>query len=135
MDSSFVDSNVYVYLLMGDPIYSTRALRILESFEQGNVMGWTSTLALSQTFSHLKKRRKYSAMDKFYDYLENSPVRVTETTMDDLNKARSIKEAQGLPWSMWDDLVLASQMQRLGLSEIYSNDKDFDRIQGVKRSF
>ncbi len=135
MSTRFVDSNIFVYLIMGDPLYSGKALHILTSFEEGDASGWTSTLALSQAFSHLKKRKKYDAVDKFYDYLDGTPVRVAETTRDDLTNARKSREAQGLPWSMWDDLVLASQMQRLGISEIYSNDRDFDKIRGLKRFF
>jgi predicted nucleic acid-binding protein len=135
MNSRFVDSNVFVYVMMGDLSYSTKALQILTSFEEGNVLGWTSTLALSQAFSHLKKRRKFNAIDKFYDYLDGSPVHVAETTRDDLTSARRTGKDHGLPWSMWDDLVIASQMQRLGISEIYSNDRDFDKIHGLTRFF
>ena len=36
---------------------------------------------------------------------------------------------------MWDDLVIAAQMERLKLGEIYSNDRDFDKIRGLKRVF
>ena len=36
---------------------------------------------------------------------------------------------------MWDDLVLAAQMDRLGVTEIYSNDADFDKLRGLKRVF
>ena len=40
-----------------------------------------------------------------------------------------------LKWRFWDDLVIAAQMSRMGIREIYSNDKDFDKIPGVKRIF
>jgi len=135
MNSRFVDSNVFIYVLMEDPSYSAKALGILSGIEQGSESGWTSTLALSQVFSHLKKRRKYQAIDKFYDFLDGTPVRVTETTREDLTEARTTREKQNLPWTIWDDLVIASQMRRLGVSEIYSNDRDFDKLDGVKRFF
>jgi predicted nucleic acid-binding protein len=35
----------------------------------------------------------------------------------------------------WDDIVIASQMKRCGIDEIYSNDSDFDSIPGIKRVF
>ena len=135
MNSRFVDSNVFIYVLMDDPSFSTKALGILSRIEQGSESGWTSTLALGQVFSHLKKRRRYEAIDKFYDFLEGTPIRVSETTREDLVGARTTKEEQNLPWSMWDDLVIASQMRRLGVSEIYSNDRDFDKLSGLKRFF
>jgi predicted nucleic acid-binding protein len=108
----FVDSNVFVYVMMGDLSYSEKALQILTRLEEGNEQGWTSTLALGQAFSHLKKRKKYQAIDKFYDFLEGSPIRVAETTREDMINARASKEEQNLRWSMWDDLVIASQMRR-----------------------
>lgn len=135
MNSRFVDSNIFIYVMMNDPSYSDKALRILTSFEEGNTSGWTSTLALSQVFSHLKKRKKYQAIDRFYDYLDTTPIGIAETTREDLINARRAREKQGLPWNMWDDLVLASQMQRLGVSEIYSNDTDFDKMHDLKRFF
>jgi len=135
MDSKFVDSNVFVYILMNDPTHAAKALEILAGFEEGKETGWTSTLALSQVFSHLKSRGRYDAVDRFYDYLEGSPIGVTETTLDDMTEARKMKAVQRQPWSMWDDLVLAAQMKRLGVDEIYSNDADFDNLKGTKRTF
>lgn len=135
MNVRFVDSNIFVYVMMGDPAYSSKALQILSGLEEGKDQGWTSTLALSQAFSHLKKRKKYQAVDKFYDFLEGSPILVTETTRDDMVNARMDKEEQDLPWSLWDDLVIAAQMRRLKITEIYSNDADFDKLKGLKRFF
>lgn len=135
MTIRFVDSNIFVYVMMGDPAFSAKSLQILTGFEEGKEQGWTSTLALSQAFSHLKKRKKYQAIDKFYDFLEGSPIRVTETTRDDIVNARTKKEEQGLSWSVWDDLVISAQMHRLGISEIYSNDADFDKLKGLTRLF
>jgi predicted nucleic acid-binding protein len=135
VDARFVDSNLFVYVMMQDPAFAEKSLRILTGFEEGKETGWTSTLTLSQVFSHLKKRGKHQVIDKFYDYLESSPINVVETSRDDVTRAREIKNEQSLPWSMWDDLVLAAQMERLELKEIYSNDVDFDKIEGLKRIF
>ena len=131
----FLDSNIFVYVMMDDPSYSGKALRILPRIEEGKEQGWTSTLALSQAFSHLKKRKKYQAVDRFYDFLEGNPIRVTETTREDMVNARASKQAQNVQWNMWDDLVIASQMRRLEISEIYSNDTDFDKLKGLTRFF
>ena len=131
----FVDSNLFVYVMMRDPSFAERSLRILTRFEEGRETGWTSTLALSQVFSHLKKRGKLTAIDSFYGFLESSPINIMETSRADMAKAQEIKEEQSLPWSMWDDLVLAAQMERAKIEEIYSNDTDFDKIRGLRRIF
>ena len=36
---------------------------------------------------------------------------------------------------MWEDIVIASQMKRLDITEIYSNDEDFDKNPWIKRIF
>ncbi len=135
MGARFVDSNVFIYVMMSDPTFAERSLRILTDFEDGRETGWTSTLALSQVFSHLKKRGKFPVIDKFYEYLESSPINVLETSRDDIVRAQAISREQSLPWNMWDDLVLAAQMERVKINEIYSNDADFDGISGLKRLF
>ena len=135
MNSRFVDSNIFIYVLMDDPAHGSKSVRILTGLEEGRESGWTSTLVLSQVFSHLKKRKNYEAIDKFYDYIEGSPISVTQTTRQDLERAKEIKDEHHLSWDSWDDLVLASQMERLKLTEIYSADRDFDRFQNIKRIF
>jgi len=132
----FIDSNIFVYVLSADPRYSTTALRALEAAEQGLVEAYTSTLVVSQVLAHLERRRRHRAMMLFLDYLEESPIKVIETTMEDYVAARRLAEEAGLSFhSMWDDLVIAAQMQRLGIEEIYSNDRDFDKIPWVRRIF
>jgi len=131
----FLDSNIFIYVLSGDPAFSAKSLKILLEFEEGREEGWTSTLVLSQVFSYLKRRRKFEAVDKFYEYLNSSPISVTQTTREDLEAAKALKEKLRLNWDMWDDLVIASQMSRLGITEIHSADSDFDKISGIKRVF
>lgn len=58
-----------------------------------------------------------------------------ETTIGDLLSAMETQAKQSLKWGLWDDLTIAAQMKRLEITEIYSNDRDFDTIQGVKRIF
>jgi predicted nucleic acid-binding protein len=135
LSSRFVDSNIFIYVLMNDPSYAEKSLHILGGFEEGKETGWTSTLALSQVFAHLKKRRQYRVIDKFYEYLAGSPISVTETSRADVEHAKQIKDEQKLQWNMWDDLVLASQMEKVRVTEIYSNDTDFDRLKGIRRIF
>ena len=132
----FIDSNVFVYVLSADPNYSRRALAILEDAEEGRFEAYTSTLVISQVLAHLERRKRREAMEKFLVYLEDSPIFVAETRLDDFLEARALAARSGLPLHrMWDDLVIAAQMSRLGIREIYSNDSDFDRIPGIRRIF
>ena len=131
----FIDSNIFIYLLLKDPVYGRKALGILLRFERGEELGATSTLVLSQVFSHLKKRGKAKAIDMFYEYVDQMPIKIVDTTLEDLKQAKRLKLELNLPWRLWDDLVIAAQMKRLGIEVIYSNDEDFDLIKGIKRVF
>jgi len=44
MSSRFVDSSLFVYVMMQDPLFVERSLEILEGFVKGKETGWTSTL-------------------------------------------------------------------------------------------
>lgn len=121
--------------MLKDPRYSSTALNILLRFEEGIELGYTSTLILGQVLAHLAKRSKFNAMDKLYDYLDGVAITVIETKREDFEEARRLRSELGLPWRMWDDLVIASQMVRVNVKEIYSNDSDFDSIKGVVRIF
>ncbi len=126
----FVDSNVFLYVLMADPRYGPRARERLK--EAGLV---TSTLALSQVLAHLDRRRAWSAIPTFLAFLRDKPIEVIETGLEDFEEALREAERLGLSLSVWDDLVLAVQMRRIGVEEVLSNDRDFDLIPWVRRVF
>lgn len=131
----FLDSNVFVYHLAGDPTYGQRAKTIIEKIEAGE-NAVTSTLVIAQVCSYLKWKRKESVIPLFLSFLKGlMSLQKIETNTLDFEEARSIQLQLNLPWSMWDDLVIASQMKRLNLKEIYSNDIDFDKIPWIKRIF
>jgi len=61
---------------------------------------------------------------------------VIETTFTDYLEAKRIANTYNLNFTkLWDDLVITAQMKRINVNEIYSNDKDFDEIPGIKRIF
>lgn len=132
---SFVDSNVFVYHLAADPIYGTKAKSLLEKIEGGE-KSVTSTLVITQVCSYLKWKRRQNVIPLFLSLLKGlTSLEKIETHMLDFEEARAIQLELNLPWSMWDDIVIAAQMKRLDLREIYSNDNDFDKIPWIKRTF
>lgn len=131
----FIDSNVFVYLLADDPVYGRRAEKILQRVENGEE-SITSTLVISQVCAYLKWRKAYDSIPAFIGLLRSLPPMVKdETTFLDIVSAHTLQERTGISWKHWDDLVIASQMERLGTKEIYSNDKDFDIIPNIRRTF
>ena len=131
----FVDSNVFIYHLAGDPSYGKKAKEILLRIENGEIAS-TSTFVVAQACAYLRWRRALDSIPLFIDLLRSLPMlEKHDTLFEDFTAAYALKEKSGLSWRYWDDLVIVSQMERLGISEIYSNDKDFDGILGVRRIF
>ena len=128
----FIDSNIFVYHMADDPTYGGVASRIIERIEKGEEAA-TSTLVISQVCSYLKRP---DVIPAFLDFLRSLPNLIKiETTFMDVLQAQELLTKHDLDWKLWDDLIIAIQMKRLKISEIYSNDSDFDTIPGVKRIF
>lgn len=131
----FIDSNVFIYHLAGDERYGQTASQIIERIGNGEEVT-ASTLILAQVIAYLRWKKRTYVIPRFIDFLRSSPtIHKLETDFTDLVSAQKLQEEAGLRWEAWDDLVIATQMLRTGITEIYSNDKDFDTIPGIRRIF
>jgi len=131
----FVDSNVFVYHLAADPTHGQTAKNLLEKIEAGE-KSVTSTLVITQVCSYLKWKGRQNAIPLFLSLLKTlTSLQKIETHVLDFEEARNLQSELNLPWSMWDDIVIAAQMKRLNTKEICSNDNDFDKIPWIKRVF
>ena len=128
----FVDANVFVYHLASDPKFGKAAEEILRRIENEE-QATTSTLVISQVASYLRWKKKASLIPDFMNFLQSLPnLTKMETSFVDFVESRKLEQAN---WVSWDDLVIASQMKRKNIDEIYSNDSDFDDIPGIRRLF
>lgn len=135
MTARFVDSNVFVYHFAGDPNYGKRATEILSSIERGELAA-TSTLVVTQVCGYLKWKRRQSVIPVCLSLLKKlTSLEKVETSILDFEEARDMQAKYSFDWREWDDLVIGAQMKRMKISEIYSNDMDFDKLPEVKRIF
>ena len=131
----FVDSNIFIYHLAGDERYGETASKIIGRISKGEEVT-ASTLILSQVIAYLRWKKKTYVIPRFIDYLRSSPtIHKLETGFTDFATAQKLQEEAKVGWEAWDDLIIAAQMLRTGITEIYSNDKDFDTIPKIKRVF
>jgi len=131
----FIDSNVFIYHVAGDERYGETASKIIERISKGEEVA-ASTLVLAQVIAYLRWKKRTHVIPRFIDFLRSSPtIHKLETDFADLVSAQKLQEEAGVEWEAWDDLVIAAQMLRTGTTEIYSNDKDFDAIPGIRRVF
>lgn len=121
--------------MAGDERYGETASRIMGRIGKGEATA-TSTLVLAQVFAYLKRKGRADVIPQFLDFVKSCPaLKKAETSFVDITAAQRLTEAKDLKWALWDDLVIAAQMRRMKLLEIYSNDQDFDAIPGVQRVF
>jgi predicted nucleic acid-binding protein len=115
-----------------DPKHGKTANRILERIEDEESAA-TSTLIISQVSAYLKWKKRANVIPIFLDFLQSLPnLTKIETSFADFIEAKKVQHRNR---ELWDDLVIASQMRRSSINEIYSNDSDFDSIPGVHRLF
>ncbi|MDG6900531.1 MAG: type II toxin-antitoxin system VapC family toxin [Nitrososphaerota archaeon] len=125
---------MFVYHLSDDPAYGERARSILKAIQDGEA-AVTSTLAIAQVCGYMKWKKKADRIPAFLSLLRSMPsMSKVETTFADFVRARE-KMGDGGDWRAWDDYVIAAQMERSGTKEVYSNDSDFDAIEGTRRIF
>jgi predicted nucleic acid-binding protein len=118
--------------MASDPRYGATSSKILRRIEEKEI-SVTSTLVILQVSAYLKWKKKANIIPIFFEFLQSLPnLTKIETSFSDFIEAKRLQQVN---WSQWDALVIAMQMKRSNVSEIYSNDSDFDLIPGIKRFF
>lgn len=129
----FIDANIFIYHMASDPQFGRVARQILSRIQNEGESALTSTIVISQVGSYLKWKKMARTIPLFLEFLRSLPnLTKAETTFADYLELTISPEVRP---ENWDDLVIASQMRRFGIDEIYSNDTDFDSIRGIRRIF
>ena len=129
----FIETNVFLYVITAHQEFGLRARRILERIAAGEE-AITSSLVIAEVVAWLEYQGKKLEVDTFLDAVESYPtLQKSETTYGDELRAREMKRSY--PRLEFFDRVYLAQMERLNVREIYSNDRGFDRVKGIKRIF
>lgn len=129
----FVETNVFIYVITAHPHFGNVAKEILTRVERGEQVV-TSTLVLAEICAWLEYHKMKNKIGTFFETLESYPsLKKIETLYEDMLRAAELAyQYRALEFF---DRVYLSQMQRVGITEIYSNDRGFDRVPEVKRVF
>jgi len=127
----FVDANVFVYVLVKSPRKDYEiSKRILERIEKGEETA-TSLAIIQEVVDWLEYNNRKREVRNFLiganSYLS---MEKQNATWDDFLLA--LDDMDGYKIDYVDALTL-QRMKKSKISEIYSNDKDFDRVEWVKR--
>jgi len=127
----FVDANVFIYVLVKSPKEAYEICKgILKRIENGEETV-TSTAILQEVVDWLeynnRKREVKSFVTAINSYLTMNKV---NTTWDDMLTALDDMEKHNLDFV---DALTLQTMKKSKIKEIYSNDRDFDKVKWIKR--
>ena len=152
--SLFLDANIFVYDFGAHAVYGPACRALLKRIETGNVTGHISahvfheiahrlmTLEACQTFGWpyagiaQRLRRHPAEIGKLHksrqalDEILRIGIRVLPVNSPDILSAADLSRQHGL---LSGDALLLAMMQSHGLTQLASNDADFDRIHGITR--
>ena len=129
----FVETNIFLYVITANPEFGPAARRILETIGSGEE-AVTSSLVIAEVCAWLEYRKKKTCVGTFLSALDSYlTLQKSETIYADEKRAGELERSY--PRLEFFDRVYLAQMERLKITEIYSNDKAFDKVKGIKRIF
>jgi predicted nucleic acid-binding protein len=129
----FVDANVFIYVLVKSPkIDYEISSQILKRIENGEAAA-TNLAIIQEVVDWLeynnRKKEVRSFLTAVNSYLTMNKLPIT---WDDHLAALDTVDKCGIDFV---DALTLQTMKKNKINEIYSNDKDFDRIQWIKRTW
>ncbi len=150
----FLDANTFVYAILGHATYGTSCTTLLDRVEQQDILGFTSSLVLSETVHRLmtleacnrfgwpaqgianRLRRHPSEVQQLLmprrgvDEIQVAGVSGLPVTAQQVSTAVDISLQFGL---LSADALIVAVMRDNGLTQIASLDADFDLVPGLTR--
>lgn len=128
----FVDSNVFLYALQAHPRYGTTAKNILERIDTEEA-AVTSLINIGEVCWWLESHQKGDVVKEKIELIDALlHLQIEPLSLEDFLKAAALKKTYNIDFN--DRLSLAI-MERKQIKEIYSNDSDFDKVEGIERIF
>ena len=127
----FVDSNVFIYVLVKSPKddYMT-AKRILQRIEEGEET-ITNTAVIQEIIDWLEYNNKRREIETFLAAI-NSYITMKKAKVSWNEIMEAIGDMKKYDLDLVDALTLQT-MKKNDVKEIYTNDRDFDQVKGIKR--
>jgi predicted nucleic acid-binding protein len=152
--SVFVDANTLVYHFQPHPVLGAACTDLVERIERQELTGFTSTHVLSEVAHRLmtleacllfswpfagiaQRLRQHPAqvqtLTRFRQALQEVPrlgIQILTIAPPLIDAAAAVSQQTGL---LSNDALIVAVMQANGLSNLASNDADFDRVPGLTR--
>ena len=130
MGPVYIDSNVFFYARILDTQYGEACAKIIETIAKAELKAVASTLVVLEVANSLKKYRLADAVKDEIDAICSLGMMLSAVDDIVIRWAGDIYQKVGIsPY----DCVHAATMRKLGVTEILSADKDFDKIPAIRR--
>jgi predicted nucleic acid-binding protein len=127
----FVDANVFIYVIMKSPKKDYEISRgILMRIEDGEEAA-TSLAVLQEVVDWLEYNNRKKEVRSFLTAV-NSYLTMNKLLVKWESFFVALDDVERYGVDFVDALTLQTMLKN-GIDEIYSNDKDFDRVPGIKR--
>lgn len=148
----FVDANIFIYHFSGPTEYTNPCTQFLQRIEGAKLFGFTSTLVVAETLHrlmiieatsklriepkaaihHLKTHpldvKKLTEHMRVPEKIYDIGIKILPVEINDILKSNDIKKEYGL---LTNDTITLAVMRRHHLTNIATNDPDFERIGGL----
>ena len=127
----FVDSNVFIYVLVKSPKDDYEiAKRILQRIEEGEE-AITSTAVIQEIVDWLEYNNRRREVETLLTAI-NSYITMKKAEISWNDMMEAIGDMNRYDLDLVDALTLQT-MKKNNVKEIYTNDRDFDQVKGIKR--
>ena len=150
----FVDANIFVYHFVSDPGFGPPCRALFDRISRGEVVGFTSSDTVSDAAHRLmtieaadtygwpmsgiayrlqRHPDELKALTKYRKAIEDIPsfgVQALSVAMSEVLTAAAVSQQYGI---LSGDALIAAVMQRHGITQLASNDSDFDRVLWIGR--
>ncbi|HTU88531.1 MAG TPA: type II toxin-antitoxin system VapC family toxin [Gemmataceae bacterium] len=151
--SLFVDANPLVYYFASDPLFGAACARLIARIQNQELRAYTSTHVLSEAAHKLmavEAAAQFGWKSKVVQHLRQQPDKVQQLTrfrqaiqqvpqlgIQVLSIAPALIDAGALVSQqtglLTNDALIVAVMQTHGLTQLVSNDPDFNRVPGITR--
>jgi predicted nucleic acid-binding protein len=147
----FIDANIFVYSAFKHPVFGNKCKNFLIGIEKGEIIGYTSDFVLNEIFHKLmiaEVVKKFGITAKqVVRFVKEKPevIAELETVWTEMEIIRSFNisilngslfpdfiEISKKYWLMATDAFHVTTMKRHGITNIATNDPDFERVEWLK---
>ncbi|NCN39101.1 MAG: hypothetical protein COY38_01460 [Candidatus Aenigmarchaeota archaeon CG_4_10_14_0_8_um_filter_37_24] len=127
--SVFVDSNIYIYYFEENEEFTDK----IEDFFKKNKDTATSTLVVKEICWYYEKKKEFEKMKNLINDLLKTEVKILDVTSKQILNACELKMKHKS--IELNDLINYNIMKENDIETIFSSDKHFDKLPGIKRKF